>query len=444
MILELGWGFRKGISPEALAHLLEAERRDQVFRRDVSLLVEGVDHPDAVEFLVRHLAEGGWSSLWTSLTGIGDGELQVRLRSPLTTDRLRSLWQSQEESDKVRETSFCLWLQTTGCKDTTLLATIEAGEPFYRYALQHRIKLGDSSVVPDLLRLLLSDDLQGWWWVLAHRVWCEELRSLASETLAGFHDKVPCDFSGGRGRLSYFANLLVKIPVGEGEALLRQHWGYLKYSLKMIHAAFRIGTPKCVGLAREALSHCPADVDIFEHAFSTVWNERNPANPITLRHLESLEPYLDRMSHDEVLLLAWEAESAVGSDEGVAQWILRHAVPRLPPEDQARVQVADQMLIAYLDRNLEEARFEPYLGFLFEERGGQRFVSPERHLRLLDEWLSNHSTARGLKVAGECLRYIGTRRHLSLLDRYPIDGDVGEVHRIKAGTRFSLCKRTLS
>jgi len=263
--------------------------------------------------------------------------------------------------------------------------------------------------------------------------------------LAGFREKIPSDFSGGRGgRLLNFAGLLVKIPVAEAEGLLQQHWEHLKYSPWMIQAAFRIGTPKCAELAQEALSLCPADVDIFQLAFSTVWDERNPANPIALRHLESLEPYLDRMNRDEVLFLAWETERAVGADERVAEWIRTHAVPRLPREDQARVQVADEMLVGTLDRNFEETRFEPYLGFLFEERGGQRIVFPERQLRLLDEWLSNHRTVRGLQVAAECLKHIGTRRDLGLLDRYQIDGDAGEVERTKADAKFSVWRRTLA
>jgi hypothetical protein len=445
MALYLSWWFRRGITEEALALLLQTGSRNETLRANVSLMVEGVDHPDAVEFLVRHLAAGGGSNLWSDLTGIGDGEPKTRLRSAHASDRLRNLWQSPSESEKVRIKAFCLWLQTTDCQNTRLLQTIERESPFYRYALQHRIKLGDPSVASELLSLIRSDDLQGWWWVLAHRVWCEELRSLASETLAGLRGKIPSDFSGDPAdRLFELAELLVKIPVADAETLLREYWGHLKYSPRMIHAAFRIGTPTCVALAREALSLCPADVDVFQLAFSTVWNQPNPENPITLRNLESMESYLDRMSSSEILFLAWETEQAVGSDERIAEWIRRHLVPRLPPEDQVRVQVADQMLIDHLDRFLQETRFEPYLGFLFKEHGGQRFVFPERQLRLLDEWLSNHRSVRGLEVAAECLKHIGTRRDLDLLDRHPIDGDAAEVNRIKADAKFSLRRRTLT
>jgi len=439
----LGWGFRKGITPGALGCLLETGKREETLRHDIALMVDGVDDPDAVEFLVRHLAVGGGSMEWT-LPGIGDGEPKTLVRSSPTTDRLRGIWQSLGESDKVRVRAFCLWLQTTGGSNLGLLRRIEPDSPFYRYAVQHRIKLADPSVTSELLSLLRSGDFHGWWWVLAHRVWCEELRSFASETVAGLRGKIPSDFSGERTNLLYaLAELFVKIPVPHAEALPREHWEYLKYSPRMIHAAFRIGTPSCLALAREALSHCPVSVDIFHLAFSTVWDQRNPANPITLRHLENLEPYLDRMGRNEVLFLAWETERAVGSDEAIAEWIRRHLVPRLLPEERARVRVADEFFVETLDRQFQETRFEPYLGFLFEERGGRRVVFTERQLRLLDEWLSKYRTAQGLKVAAECLKHIGMRRDMELLDRYAIEGDGPEVDRIKADARFSIRKRTL-
>jgi len=443
MALYLGWAFRRGITQEGLTFLLESGRQDGTLRKDIARMVEGVDHPEAIEFLVRHLAAGGGSNLWSDLTGIGDGEPNTRLRSSPTNDRLLRLWQSSDELEKVRTQAFCLWLQTTGCNDPALLRTIETDSPFYPYALQHRIKLGDNSVVSEVVSQLRSNDMHGWWWVLAHWVWCAELRSLAFETLAEMRGRIPADCSGGRADLLFIlAELLAKVPVADGELLLREHWGHLKYSPYMVQAAFRIGTPNCVALAKEALSLCPLGVDVF-HLFSAVWREKNLANPITVHHLESLEPYLERMTNEELRSFTWATEWAVGSDERIGEWIRRHVLPRLSVGDQSRFQVSDQYMIVSLDRYFHDTRFGPYLDFLFEERGGQRIVFPERQLRLLEEWLSNHRTARGLAIAAECLKHIGTRRELDLLDRYPIEGNAHDIERIKNGARFSLRKRTL-
>jgi hypothetical protein len=187
---------------------------------------------------------------------------------------------------------------------------------------------------------------------------------------------------------------------------------------------------------------CPANIDIF-FLFSSVQDQLNENNPITLRQLKNLEPFLDRMNRDEILFLAWNTERSVGSNPDIAQWIRVNLVPRLPLEDQSRVDVADQRFVAYLDRNFAETRFEPHLDFLFEGRNGQSVMAPERQLRLLDEWLSIHRTIRGLEVAAECLKYIGTRRDLELLSRYRIEGDTAEIERIKGSASFRLRKRTL-
>src|SRR5262249_1553069 len=167
-------------------------------------------------------------------------------------------------------------------------------------------------------------------------------------------------------------------------------------------------------------------------------------NPISLRQLQSLEPHLDRMSREEVLFLGWETEREIGLNEGVAEWIRTHLVPRLPAEERARVQVADEMLIDTLNRFFRDPKFGPHVGFLFEERGGQRFVFPERQLRVLDEWLSNHRTVRGLQLTAECLKQIGTRLDLGILSHYPIEGDASEIERIIADAKFSVWKRTLT
>jgi len=438
MTQHLRWAFRNGITHEAVACLIQSATVNNGLREDVAHILGEVDDPDAAELVVRSLAAAG-----SGIT-IGDGELEVSLRSTATTDRLRTLWESTTEEDNVRSQAFIAWLRGTGSKDATILRPIGPESPLYQTAIQHRVKLADPTVVPDLLALLRADDSHGFWWWMSYRVWCSDLRVLASETLASFKNHIPDDFSRGRSDYCYWwGELLVKIPVGDAIEILTAHWGHLKYSPAMVQAAYRIGTPAAVTLAEQSLTLCPREVDIFHLAFSTTWARGNPTNPVTLQHLRNLEPHLDRMTEQEVLFLAWETERAVGSDGAIANWIRTQLVPRLQPVDQERVQVADQRLIATLDRQFVQTQFGSHLGFLFEERNGQRFVFPARRLALLDTWLSTHRTVRGLEVAGECLRHIGTRRDLDLLDRYPIEGDQTEIERVKASVRFAVRRRTL-
>jgi hypothetical protein len=127
----------------------------------------------------------------------------------------------------------------------------------------------------------------------------------------------------------------------------------------------------------------------------------------------------------------------------VADWVRTHLVPRLSAKEQERVRAADRMLLTALDRAFDDTQFEPHLRHVFEGPRGERIALPANPISLLDQWLSSHRTVRGLAVAGECLRHIGIRRDQELLDRYPIEGDPAAVERVKAGVRFSVCRRTL-
>ncbi len=180
-------------------------------------------------------------------------------------------------------------------------------------------------------------------------VWCGDLQNHTVTTLAGLKGTIPSDFSGGQTNLLYgLANLLVMLPPKEAEALLEPNWDHLKYSPRMIHAAFRIGTPKAVVLAEQGMAICPADVDVFKLA-SSLWNCGHSSNPITVRHLENLALYLDRMSEDEIRSFGWEAERAKDPDGSIGEWIRQYLVPQLSPEERTRIRVADEHLLSRLD-----------------------------------------------------------------------------------------------
>lgn len=445
MAVRLGWGFRRGITSEALACFLQASQQDEKLREDVLLLLKGVDHPDAIEFVIRNIAANEPRSCFLSeLTGFGDGEPKTKPRSVSTSERLREIWESNTEPERVRHFAFSAWLQATDCKSIELLRSIGRQSPIFQYAVQHRVKLGDPLAASELLFLLKISDVNSFWWDMAHRVWCEELNSYAFKTLAKLRGTIPNDFTGGRTDILYHMyEVLVKIPVSDAETLLQNHWEHLKYSPRMIHAAFRIGTPACIAMAEESLRLCPHDTDIFRLAFSSLGNQHNPANPLSITHLQNLEPYLDRIGQGNLLSLVWEIETAVGPVQAVIQWINKHVVPRLPLEDQRRVRASDQMLVSHLDHSFRDTGREPYLGFLFEKKTSQMHLLPQQQIQVLDRWLASHSAIRGLMVIAECLKYIGTRDDLKLLDRHNIDGDATEIDRIKADAKFALQKRTL-
>src|SRR5262249_55095793 len=142
------------------------------------------------------------------------------------------------------------------------------------------------------------------------------------------------DFSeGSTPELHDLSDLIVMIPFQEAESLLTVHWDDLRFSPQMIQAALRVGTPICVALARDALAACPATVDVFRYAFSSIWERPHVTNPLTVTHLENLLPYLEQIGEEELLFLAWLTERTPDPDRSIACWIRKHLVPRLSEQE---------------------------------------------------------------------------------------------------------------
>ncbi len=57
--------------------------------------------------------------------------------------------------------------------------------------------------------------------------------------------------------------------------------------------------------------------------------------------------------------------------------------------------------------------------------------------------LASHRTTRSLQITAVCIEVVGTRKDLSILDQYTIEGSHDEIARIKESTRFAVYRRSL-
>lgn len=440
---DLRWAFHGGITEEAIKFLLMYGRTNESCVHDVRFMLEYVDHPDAVEFVVRQMGDWFGADYRSSGLFIGGGELKAEPLPSQVNNRLKHLWDSASESDIVRKWAFSIWLGGTACRDLALLRTIDQSSPLFLYALQHRVKLGDTTAVEEILGNLRSGSHGFIWWSLAHHIWCDKLRDHTAMTLESLKGTIPEDFSGGRTNILYqLADLLVMIPPQDAEPLLEANWDHLKFSPKMVHAAWRIGTAKCVTLLAQGMAVCPANTDVFEHAHF-LWNRGHHSNPVSLQHLENLVPYLDRISEKEIKFLAWEAERARDPDGSIGLWSRQNFLTRLPPEERLRVRVADEFLIGQFDHYLKNENQPIFLDHIFE-RVANRSDFRQRELGILESWFASNQTLRSLMVVAECLKNIGTRNDLKLLSKYSIDGEPATIEKIKTDAEFFVKRRSLA
>ncbi|MCL4806461.1 MAG: hypothetical protein KJ062_01490, partial [Thermoanaerobaculia bacterium] len=442
IMVEFAFACRHGVCPSTLPALLGAATADPRVAPEIASIVEYNDDPDALEYVVRRGVAGIGPGPWDRIGTISDRDIELARRSETSTLRLKALWTSDTEALDVRSTAFEVWLRAGGCDDPTSLSTLAAERPFGPAALQYRLKVGDLTAARELISLLRREGPSSFWWYLAHRVWCGELRAFAGEVLGALAGETPAGFRAGN-TLSLAATL-AKIPVAECEDLLREHWSRLRFDTQMIQVALRLGTPSALALAREAIADCPADFDIFQHAFSFgPWSQARADNPVSIKHLRGIEPYLDRMADDVLLRLVWLVDRFAKSDPSLADWIQSRVVPRLSPEARTSVGSAHEALISALDAQHEHTSFPPHLGFVFDRRHSGLGLVDHEAVDVLRSWLREHSTLRGLEVAGECLRYVGGRGDLAILDGVNIDGDARAVELIKADARFAVMRRSL-
>ena len=62
---------------------------------------------------------------------------------------------------------------------------------------------------------------------------------------------------------------------------------------------------------------------------------------------------------------------------------------------------------------------------------------------IVERWFDLNRTLEGLQVVASFLKVKGTRKDLSLLDKYEIAGPINEISRIKDDARFSIYRRSL-
>lgn len=191
------------------------------------------------------------------------------------------------------------------------------------------------------------------------------------------------------------------------------------------------------------MNECPSEVDVFRHAFGLgPWSRARSDNPLRVTHLRGIEPYLARMSEQELLHVAWEVEREPGADEETVEWLQKFVLERVCPDSRKWVRSATESLLRDLNEQVQESRFPPYLGFAFERARGGSLVGDREAVGMVRGWLPDHPTVRGLQVAGECLRYVGQRADLGILDETEIVGDADAIKRIKNDVRFAVMKRS--
>ena len=212
---ELRWAFRDRVPKQAIGYLLERAKGPDL-RWPILVMLNGIDNPDAVEFVVRELAQQGERMEATgyfspfAATAVGEWSRRQNLPSskghrvrrggtPMSAasrERLRDLWSCDVTGEHLRRWALQFWCATVAEGDIPILQTIDISSEIGNLALFERLRRGDRMAIPALVTKL-DGEHPGHWWRAGRYLWTDELTECLDRALAQRADELT-DAEGDR------------------------------------------------------------------------------------------------------------------------------------------------------------------------------------------------------------------------------------------------------
>jgi hypothetical protein len=429
--------FRRGLGEQAISALI----RRAIGRLEwpITVLLNRVDSPEAVEFTVRQAAAipgyWGYTRAWERW------DVHGRRLGAASIGRLEELWRSPSEMADVRRKAFDFWSiasEGTDIDDLNRLRDVGPSEPFYHAALRCRIRLGDQTAVTELIRMTETDEFPHFWWQDAHRIWNEKLR----DALDSFLGRLPEDGRAGdwewEGHHFCAAEVLVEIPAADAEALLLRHWKHLRYRRLFVQAALAVATPRCCELVAAAVRDCPDPQRLLEYfeyhcGLQTVGRGQQFGD----RQLEAILPYLDLLSDHTLESLWWHC-----NEKRWFNYRRCHLDPRLTANQGRNCGFGREALYEKFDRYLGD-KWSPWSIDHQIELSNKRGESWDDLLETLLAWLRERRTLKALEIVAHAIIWAGRRADLARVAEIEIDADPVDVRRILDRTDFQVSRRRL-
>jgi hypothetical protein len=273
---------------------LQGSRED--LRWPIVCLLDHVDHPKALSFIIGQIAAERRTSTPTSFPQISmrarenweSSQKYYEPMSELSRDFLLHSWRSDVADYDIRFAAFSLWSATHKPGDLEKLIDFEPTPEFDDLILKARLRRGDLTAIPLVIGKLAGSEAESWWW-LCRYVWSPEI----TETLDKFIGNRAASFAGTGSYLETFVcELIQRLPPQVAESILIKHWPHVKNSTRFILTALYVATDATASIAKEAISQIREPSKIFEH-FSFIYPLLVENHPGLTRHSQvlTLVPY---------------------------------------------------------------------------------------------------------------------------------------------------------
>ena len=404
-------------------------------------MLNGIDHPDTVEFVVTELArqdgEGRGNTFgitavneWTERPRFGGNLMEAASRQ-----RLLELWSCEDSGRHLRRHALRLWCATVKPQDLDVLKTVDTSGEIGDVALFERLRRGDETAIRELVPRL-DGSHSGYWWQAGRYLWSDELTGCLDRALGRLADEGPDPDRDLRNDLWIVPELLMELPPRTGGRLIKKHWVGLCRSADYVQAALYFADSDLQDMVREVVERCEDPESLFRNLGRGLGIYMKGRRGITsLAQMEALLPYLDHLSDHDILLL-WET----CNENRWFDWRRRHIDSRAKLEGGRFVDAVSAL--RDLDNELTRAellwpRLDQWGEVLLKTGASRGGV-----MELLEDWLGRHGEEMALHISCYLVTRFGRRRHLTVLENHEsAQSDRGRS--IIDNASFALRRRSL-
>jgi hypothetical protein len=437
---ELRWAFQKWPPVWALDYLIQRGTQADL-NGAIATLFGGIDHPKAVDFVVREGAaiQRTVGRIFTASSGRSywrrAQEESGRPMSKDSRDLLLRLWSNEEEDRYIQSLAFSLWAATHAPDDLAVIRSIGASPELADSILGERLIRGDRTAIPAMIEKIRASENVEYWWQFGRYLWSAELTDALDETLKRRRVRASRVWTESIEEDWITHDMIMRLPKDDGERLLTAHWEHLRFSPDFVQTALYIATPRLLEAARTAITECPQPARLFVY-LSSKYGIRMKGHPGLQREVQvrALSPYLDLLSVTDIATL-WGACNDYG-------WLaLRRELldPRLQPPFLDKIWSRDRVLTA-LDKMID--RDPPYWIDHWIDEFLKTGIPQSEILSTIAKWSRDRRSLRAFNLLIQAVLHCGDRDSLPMLEHQEIAA-VYPGNELLIDAAFAVRRRTI-
>lgn len=405
----VAWEFRHYPPRDALQHFVDRAKSSGRLGWSITYMLRTIDHPIAVEHVVRYAAELSYASLsgllseWQPNSG-----RPARQMSSASKCRLLEIALSEDETDDVRKQAFSLWDRCSAPTDLQVIKRISKESLLFDGALRARARRRDYSVTPQIL-LKVKEDPAGWLRTGLY-IWSDPL----TEVLEFLLDKLVADLGQNIDSFGHeLGDALMCIQPKRRVAMLSARWSKLKTVPEMVQVALLSVGSEALALVREAVVGAMDPRTLLRHFAVTATIPTNGKRRLeAIEQLQNLRPFLQHLSEPDIVILSDACEK-----NGWLNFSRQHLEPlmRAMP-NRGFCLSGDSVDLSHLDRALNPERGLIVVRHRWLESSIRRGTDREAVFLALMQWLEKNDQERALEIVANIMSEEGGRKEFRVFE----------------------------